>query len=162
MIAEQYQFHQRSQRPGKSVANYIAELRKLALHCEFNKFLNDALQDRLVCGLRNAAAQKQLLSQTEPTLDKALRLAQGMEAAKESTKKLQGGDSSFSSSINHAGVTRDSQVKLVVVVGNSTTFPALADFANPSAISAIKGHLARVCHSTPKGQDQSNSSSSTT
>ena len=104
MIAERYQFHQRSQRSSESVADYIAELRKLALHCEFGKFLNDALQDRLVCGLRNVAAQKQLILQTELTLDKALR---GMEAAEESTKKLQGSDSSSSSSINRAGVTRD-------------------------------------------------------
>ena len=64
VIAERYQFHQKSQRPGESVANYIAELCKLALHCEFGEFLNDALRDRLVCGLQNAAAQKQLLSQT--------------------------------------------------------------------------------------------------
>ena len=42
----------------ESVAEYIAELRKLALHCEFGEFLKDALRDRLVCVLRNAGVQK--------------------------------------------------------------------------------------------------------
>ena len=70
VIAERFRFHQRSQGLNESVAEYIAELRKLALHCEFGEFLKDALRDGLVCGLRNADVQKQLLAQTDLTLDK--------------------------------------------------------------------------------------------
>jgi len=104
MIAEQYHFNQLSQRPNESMAEYIVELHKLALHCEFSEFLNDALRDWLVCDLQSAVAQKQLLTQSDLTLDKALRIAKGMEAAEESTKKLQVGDSiSSSSTINCTG-----------------------------------------------------------
>ena len=41
-------FHQRNQGLNELVAEYIIELRKLALHCEFGEFLNDVLQDRIV------------------------------------------------------------------------------------------------------------------
>jgi len=56
-IAERFKFHQRTQKEGKSVAKYLASLRKLAEHCEFNEFLDQALQDKLVCGLRNKMTQ---------------------------------------------------------------------------------------------------------
>ena len=39
VIAERYNFYNRIQRAGKSVAQYIAELRKLSEHCEFGAFL---------------------------------------------------------------------------------------------------------------------------
>ena len=35
IIAERFKFHQRNQREGESIAQYIAELRKLSTHCEF-------------------------------------------------------------------------------------------------------------------------------
>lgn len=37
---------------------------------EFRDALNDTLRDRLVCGLRNEAAQKTLLTESDLTLDK--------------------------------------------------------------------------------------------
>ena len=43
VIAERFHFHQRNQGLNESVAEYIAELRRLALHCEFGEFLKDAL-----------------------------------------------------------------------------------------------------------------------
>ena len=93
VIAERFYFHQRSQGPSESVAEYLAELRRLATHCKFADFLNDALRDRLVCGLRNASIQKRLLSEKDLTLKKAIELAQSVEAAESNAKKLQVGDS---------------------------------------------------------------------
>ena len=46
-IAERFQFHRRDQLPGESVADYVAELRRLSTNCEFGGHLNDALRDRL-------------------------------------------------------------------------------------------------------------------
>jgi len=51
VIVECFKFHRRNQCDGKSVAQYIAELRKLSEHCEFRHYLDQALHDRLVCGL---------------------------------------------------------------------------------------------------------------
>ena len=39
----------------ESIAEYVAELRKAASFCEFVDFLDDALQDRFVCGLPKRA-----------------------------------------------------------------------------------------------------------
>ena len=62
VIAERFKFHKRNQGE-KNVAAYMAELRKLADTCEFGTYLCDALRDRLVCGLRNEAIQRRLLTE---------------------------------------------------------------------------------------------------
>ena len=48
--AERFQFHKRGQNHGESVAEYLAELRRLAARCAFGNYLEEALRDRLVCG----------------------------------------------------------------------------------------------------------------
>ena len=51
VIAERFYFHRRAQAEGESIKEYMAELRRLTTHCEFGAFLDEALRDRLVCGL---------------------------------------------------------------------------------------------------------------
>ena len=72
VIAERYYFYQRSQKINESVQEYLAELRKLAQHCAFGAFLNDALRDRFVCGLRSQAALKRLLAEFKLKLENAI------------------------------------------------------------------------------------------
>ena len=57
VIADQFHFHRRDQAPGESISNYIAELRRLATHCEFGEYLDQALRDRLVCGIHHENTQ---------------------------------------------------------------------------------------------------------
>ena len=52
LIAKRYKFYTPDQKQDKSVSEYIAELRKLSLYCEFKAFLDDALRDKFVCGLK--------------------------------------------------------------------------------------------------------------
>ena len=61
VTAARFQFHQRQQQAGESVSTYLAELRKIAVPCDFGDSLSESLKDRLVCGLRNEAHQKRLL-----------------------------------------------------------------------------------------------------
>ena len=94
LIVERFHFHRRDQAADKSIAEYVAELRRLSTNCEFGDTLNDALRDRLVCGMRNTSAQKRLLAESDLTFIRVLELAihicmQGMEAAE---KKLQGSE----------------------------------------------------------------------
>ena len=44
--------------PGESVADYTAELRKIAEHCSFSESLEDMLRDRLVCGISDPQLQR--------------------------------------------------------------------------------------------------------
>ena len=55
----------------------MAELRRLATTCEFGTFLNEALCDRLVCGLREKAMQRWLLAEPNLDLKKACELGRG-------------------------------------------------------------------------------------
>ena len=74
VIAECFHFRRRSQTANETIAEYVAALRRAALYCDFGAFLEDALRDRLVGGLRNEAMQKRLLSEKNLTLNKAVEL----------------------------------------------------------------------------------------
>ena len=67
----------------------MAELRKLATHCNFGGNLNEALRDRLVCGLRNMQIQKRLLSEAKLKYSKAVEIAVAMETAIHDASELQ-------------------------------------------------------------------------
>ena len=92
VVAERFHFHRRSQAVGENIAEYVAELRRLSTHCEFGTYLEQALRDRLVCGLRNEAIQRRLLTKSELTFGEALQIAQGMEAADTNAQQLKGAD----------------------------------------------------------------------
>ena len=93
VIAERFHFNRRDQRAGESIAEYVAELRRMAATCDFGDQLESALRDRLVCGLGNASAQRRLLAEPDLSLDKALKITQGMEAAEKNSKTLKVSDS---------------------------------------------------------------------
>lgn len=90
VIVERFRFYKRDQLQGESVANYIATLRKLSTTCEFGTFLDDALRDRLVCGVTCEAAQKRLLTESKLDFERACRIVTSMEIAIQDTKLLQG------------------------------------------------------------------------
>ena len=58
VIAERFYFHNRNQRATESIADYMAELRRLAMHCDFGRQLNEALRDRLICGLQQHSSEE--------------------------------------------------------------------------------------------------------
>ena len=81
VIAERYKFYKRKQSTEETIAEYMAQLRRLATHCEFKTFLDEALRDKLVCGMRSENTRQKLLTEADLTLTKAVETAQGMEAA---------------------------------------------------------------------------------
>ena len=84
MIAERYRFHRRDQAPGETIADYVAELRKLTTHCKFENtkdFLEESLRDRFVCGLHSESIRKHLFKEESLTFTKAMDLAQTLETA---------------------------------------------------------------------------------
>ena len=86
-IAERFTFHRWNKRPGETIAKYDAALRKLAVTCEFEAYLEEVLRDRFICELRSKAIQCRLLSEPKLTLRMAIELAQGMEAADYSSRR---------------------------------------------------------------------------
>ena len=91
-IVQRYKFHTRVRQPSETVSAFVSELRSLAEHCNFGDTLEPMLRDRLVCGINDDAIQKRLLAHSDLSFTKALRTAQGMEAAANNLKKLHDGD----------------------------------------------------------------------
>ena len=87
-IVQRYKFHTRFRQPMEFVATFVSKLRALAEHCQFGDTLELMLRDKLVCAINDEAIQKRLLSERELTFEKALRTAQGMEAAAKNLKEL--------------------------------------------------------------------------
>ena len=88
VIVERFHFHKRDQSASESVAEYLAELRRLAAKCEFGTYLEEALRDRLVCGIRSDATRKKLLGEADLDLTKASQIATAMESAHTSAQSL--------------------------------------------------------------------------
>jgi len=125
-IAERFRFHERNQREGETVLTYVADLKKLAAHCNFGANLNEALQDRLVCGLRNVQIQKRLLSEAKLKYSKALEIvAIAMETAVHRALELQ---SEF-----HPEQSGDDKIP-----DNSQTTPVLPPLPNPTASACYR------------------------
>ena len=87
-IIKRFEFNSRRQKEGESIAAYVAELRKIAEHCEYGAVLNDMLRDRLVCGTCNKGTQRRLLLQVDLTFDKAIEVALAAEAADKDSRRL--------------------------------------------------------------------------
>ena len=86
IIVERFHFHKRDQPVGETIAEFDAALRKLTVHCNFDGYLEDALCDRFVCGLRHKAIQHRLLS------EKVLLLHQSHGIADRNTKVFKGSE----------------------------------------------------------------------
>ena len=87
MITERFRFHKRDQK-GETVAQYVAQIRKLSEYCEFGDNLGDSLRDKLVCGLRNEQTQKLLLSKRNLTFDCAVDISVAVETATNDAAEL--------------------------------------------------------------------------
>ncbi|XP_069105158.1 uncharacterized protein [Argopecten irradians] len=88
VIAERFKFHSRKQQVGESVSDYVVSLKKLAKDCDFQDFLNQALRDRLVCGLMSEVIQKKLLAEKDLDLAKATEIALAVEMATKNIEEM--------------------------------------------------------------------------
>ena len=70
-IMQRFHFNSRVRKAGESVATYLAELRALAQHCNFEATLETMLRDRLVVGVNDVVLQRRLLAEPRLTLKKS-------------------------------------------------------------------------------------------
>ena len=91
-IVQRYSFNTRVRRSQESVATYVAELKRIAEHCNFgdNARLNEMILDRLVCGIANDKWKQRLLAEDPKKLnfDKAYSLLLSLEASEKQVKVL--------------------------------------------------------------------------
>ena len=87
-IAECYNIFKCMQEDGERVADFVANLNRLANICNFGQYLNIALHDQLVYGLRDCKCQRNLLSISDLTLDVALQKSTAAETADKGSKHV--------------------------------------------------------------------------
>lgn len=61
VIAERYKFHKCNHVEGQSIREFLAKLQKLAETCEFGGYRDEALRDRLVCGIASQTIWRKVL-----------------------------------------------------------------------------------------------------
>jgi hypothetical protein len=84
-IAERFRFDKRTQDVSESICNYVAELTKSTMHCNFGGHLEEALRDKLVCGMKNEQIQMEITIAMETATHDTLELQGGTCIQKNST-----------------------------------------------------------------------------
>lgn len=88
-ISETFKFHSRKQQEGESVLTFITDIKKLSTKCDFGDFLDRALRDQLVIGLRDKAfINRLLLEDSKLTFDRACEIVMSMESANQSASNI--------------------------------------------------------------------------
>ena len=155
IIAKRFHFHRRDQGPEESIAQYLAELRRLVSRCKFEAYLDEALRDRLVCGLRSDAIQRRILTEPSPTLACVVEIAQGMEAACQDTQSLKQTDTAVCKIMPRppvsAVVGSTPTGKPCYCCGKAGHTSQSCSHKNTTCYFCQKrGHLPRVCNSRKK------------
>ena len=81
VVFERFKFYNRSQGADESIADFVAGLKACAHTCQFGNALKEMLRDRLICGIRNEATQRALLTEADLTFEKGVEIATAREAA---------------------------------------------------------------------------------
>ena len=118
-IVERYKIHSRNRNEDEGAAAYVAELCKLAEHCNFGDTLPEMLRDRLVCGINNKKIQRRLLAEREFTLKKAEEIALGEELAAKHVVDIQSDTTPSSTPETRTELKIVVQIRSVTVVGRN-------------------------------------------
>ena len=125
--------------------NFVADLRQLTLNYEFETFLDQALSDRFVCGLKHESTQKRLLSEDKKlTFSRAVEIAQGLESAESKAKEFKGSQPAvFQVAPQHKG-----ERKPCHRCGRSNHSEQMCRFQQATCHNCGKvGHIAPACRS---------------
>lgn len=86
-IAESFKFYN-AQQGEKSIREFIIELKAFAEKCNFGNFLDRALRDKFVCGVRDNQLRSKFLKESSLTFKKACELALSWEMAEDETREM--------------------------------------------------------------------------
>ena len=87
-VAERFRFNTVQQQQGQTIADFVAQLKKLSTYCEYTgDQLKESLLDRFICGLRSESIQRKLLAKTN-SFEKAVEIATAEEAAAKDIREM--------------------------------------------------------------------------
>ena len=172
VIVQRFPFNTRERAASESIATYVASLRRLAEYCDFGETLNVMIRDRLVYGVKHDTIQTRLLAEKELSFDKALQLAQAVEAAEMNSKILKKGTASVSheapkvlyakqgKSCDLEKAKGDRPTPTCYCCGGPHLAPECSHIDTQCRYCKKKGHLAKVCRAKQKKASEPTSSNS--
>lgn len=80
-IVKRFEFHKRTTAYDEPMAAFIADLRRIAVTCNFGDTIDSSSRDQIVCGVKNETLQRRLLSEVVLTLTQAEKLAIAAKSA---------------------------------------------------------------------------------
>ena len=145
VIAERFVFYKRDQKPTESIADFAAELRRLATRCQFKEqHLDEALRDRFICGLHSETVQRKLLLEKDLTIASALECANCFNSAEKTSRAMNAGKPDRP--IHHVKTGRP-----CYRCGRNGHNPDQCRFCEATCHNCGKvGHIAPVCKSGQK------------
>ena len=160
VAVQRFKFNSRVRQSGETVADFVAALKHLAIHCEYGDALDDMLRDRITCGINDVTVQRRLLSELDMDFAKALKIAQSMEMANEDAQHLQTGQRDKAApqqTEEEVHKTSGSENKRTAPRGNQNCYRCGVRHRGVCRhkdtichACGKKGHLARVCRSKNK------------
>ena len=91
-IVYRLKFNSRSRQPGETIQQYVAKLRNLSKHNEFNDQLEKMLRDRLNCSVNDERIKRRLLALSHLEYKRVTELATAMETADRNSRDLKHGN----------------------------------------------------------------------
>lgn len=163
-IVENYRFHMRKQQDGESAEDFIVALRKLAIHCQFGEYLDTALRNQFVFGMRNPKVLNRLLEMENLKLSTAVKKASAMELSERGGAEIH---KNAAEKIHHVDTTHKPKLSNITKNKNtcfrcgSTQHLANACKHAKSVCNYCSktGHLRSVCLSLKKESESKNSKS---
>ncbi|XP_072377923.1 uncharacterized protein [Diabrotica undecimpunctata] len=151
IIAEWYNFYLSKQEPNEQLRDYAEKLKNLSKHCQLGNFLNEALRDKFVCGLKSDTIRRKLRTESNLTFERALQEAQSMAAVEDESRFLES-DTVLSKlgATNSKNVPKQSSSEQVPVKscyrGKRNHNPESCPARNWECYNCHKrGHTSRVC-----------------
>lgn len=148
-IFEIYKFHQLIQDEGETIANFVGRLRKQAEKCEFETYVEKAIRDRMVLGIKDGKIQQKLLESDNLTLSKAIQIAEAMETVLKGKDELKPAE--VHAIDKQAARSPGESTTRCYRCGNPNHLANKCKFKDQTCNNCKRmGHIARVCKNNDK------------
>lgn len=102
-MIQRFKFYQRKQRENESAEDFILNVKQQAELCDFGQFKDQAIRDRLVCGLNDEVLRQRLFDEEDLTLTKVEKLIVNRELATVRAKLVSDNDVYRGNVLNRVG-----------------------------------------------------------